>query len=163
MHHDTDVDWLLERCSEATSFTGLLTIAKIELCKFPKGAEIVCGPMSTGGVGSLEENMRVFENTIKTLMQQAAPVFNQIPYQDKMVSLVEEWSAADGSRAGKYCMPILEEFYSPLFETGFIKKAWFIPGWESSIGATWERKKLSSVGVRIYDLGDSWIRKITVP
>jgi hypothetical protein len=122
MHHESDLSLLTGECRKAASFTKLFLIAKAEVCKFPGGAEIVCGPITTGGLGTFEENMRVFENTIKALLRQGRPIFNQLPYQVRMVSLIEEWKNADKFRAGKYCMPLIEDFYLPLFKTGCIRR-----------------------------------------
>lgn len=49
-------------------------------------------------------------------------------------------------------MPILEEFYLPIFSSGRIKEAWFIPGWRTSTGARWEREKLTAFGVQTVDI-----------
>jgi hypothetical protein len=53
---------------------------------------------------------------------------------------------------GSYPMPILEEFYLPLYQSGRIKKFFFVSGWESSFGATWEHDRAKELGIEIHYL-----------
>jgi hypothetical protein len=160
MHHETDIEWLLRECKNADSFAELVPIAIDELKKFADGAEVVCGPITTGGRGSIEANLAVFNGSIRALQQEGRPVFNQVPYEERFFFFKKRWLAADPTRAGQYYMPILEEFYLPIFQTGLIKRGWFIPGWESSFGTRWERKTLPEHGAEIHDLTTDWIDRI---
>lgn len=157
MHHDTDLGALQARCTQTDSFAELVPIALAELEKFVGGCNIVCGPISTGGRGSVEENLKVFFGTIDALRSEGREVFSQKPYEERIFFFRTRWQGEDPSRSGAYCMPILEEFYEPLFKRGIIKDAWFIPGWESSFGARWERKTLTALGVTIHDLTTDWV------
>lgn len=157
MHHETDMHWFIRECAKADSFAELLPIAIAELRKFPAGGEVVCGPISTGGRGSFEANFKVFGGTIKTLLREGRPMFSQVPYEERIMFFKKRWQEADPSRTGQYYIPILEEFYLPIFQTGLIKKGWFIPGWESSFGARWERKTLAEHGAEIHDLTADWV------
>lgn len=156
MHPDTDFEWLVERCNKTDSFDELVIIALEELRKFRHGSEIVCGPISTGGRGSVEANFQVFSATIARLKQEGRPIFSQVPYEER-IFFRNRWRAEDPARANEYHMPILEDFYLPLISSGLIKKCWFIPGWESSFGARWEREHLIQYGADICDLTDDWI------
>ena len=160
MHDKTDLQLFQEKCARADSLQKLYTLAVGESLKFSDGCGIVFGPISTGGRGKIEENIRVFEATIRALQQQGMPIFSQIPYEDQISLLCRQWRDSDPSRAGKYYMPVLDEFYGPLIQTGLIKQSWFIPGWESSYGAKWERKRLEVIGADIHDLSSEWIDKI---
>lgn len=162
MHPDTTIEWLMHECSKTNSFQELVSIALAELNKFPDGAEIVCGPISTGGRGNVDLNLRIFAASIIALQQQGRPMFSQIPYEGKIFHFRNRWYGEDPANAGRYYMPILNEFYLPIFATGRIKKAWFIPGWESSFGSRWEREQLSRHGAEINDLADQWIDTLTV-
>jgi len=75
-----------------------------------------------------------------------------VPYEERILFFRKRWQDSDPENVGKYYMPILEEFYLPIFKEKLIKKAWFIPGWESSQGARWEREKLAEFGAEIVDL-----------
>ncbi|HEX8591422.1 MAG TPA: hypothetical protein VF696_01580 [Candidatus Paceibacterota bacterium] len=157
MHHATDKSWLEAECVKADSFAELVPLALAELKKFPTGAETVCGPISTGGRGSIEENFRVFGATITALTEQGRPIFSQVPYEERIFFFRKRWQDEGPSRAGAYYMPILEEFYHPLLTSGLIRRAWFIPGWESSYGARWERDELTKAGAEIVDLTDEQV------
>ena len=113
MHDKTDLQLFQEKCARADSLQKLYTLAVGESLKFSDGCGIVCGPISTGGRGKIEENIRVFEATIRALQQQGMPIFSQIPYEDQISLLCRQWRDSDPSRAGKYYMPVLDEFYGP--------------------------------------------------
>jgi hypothetical protein len=155
MHHATDRTEYAAKCATATCFADLAAIAIEELQKFPDGADMVCGPISSGGRGSVAENLRVFDAVIAGLVAEGVPLFAQTVYEEKMQELKRK-AIAEGWE-GEYYMPILEEFYLPLFEAGLIKRGWFIPGWNSSIGASWEREQLQALGREIIDLSEERI------
>ena len=158
MHYETDQEeFIRKECAAARSFSELAEVAIRELRKFPAGCEIVCGPISTGGRGSLEANFRVFEASVARLLRESRPIFSQIPYEERIVYLRNQWLAEDPAREGQYCMPILTELYLPLIKRRIIKRAWFIPGWQSSFGTKWEREQLTLHGVEITDLTDEWV------
>ncbi len=157
MHHDTDIAVLRDACANAGSFAALVPIALAELRKFADGADMVCGPISTGGRGSIEANIQVFNATIAALQSEGRPVFNQVPYEEQILRLRTAWQNSSPENAGKYCMPLLNDFYLPIFKSGHFKQGWFIPGWTSSYGASWERRQLSHLGIAITDLTDEWI------
>lgn len=147
---------LAQECAAATSFAELSMIAIRELTLFTGGAEIVCGPISTGGRG-LDNNILVFGRSITRLLEQGKEVFSQVPYEEKIFELRRKWQEVSPENNGKYCLPILEEFYRPLFATHRIRVAWFIPGWESSQGAQWERNELTRLGASVCDLDERWV------
>lgn len=157
MHPNTDIEWLTKECAKTRSLRGLAAIALKELQKFTAGAEMVCGPISTGGRGSAQENLRVFNAAIKALQQNERPIFSQMPYEDCIFLFRKRWQAKDISRANQYYLPILEQFYRPLMRSGILTRGWFIPGWESSLGARWERAELAAAGIEICDLNHAWI------
>lgn len=157
MHHATDPAWLAQECAKANSFAELVPIAMSELHKYAHGVEVVCGPISTGGRGSIDANIAVFTATIAGLREHGRPVFNPVPYEDRIFFFKKRWYESSPENAGKYYMPILEEFYLPLIQTGRIKRGWFIPGWESSFGAQWERQQLTDAGAEIFDITNEWI------
>lgn len=69
MHHQTEAEQFIRQCATADSFAELLPIALKELQKFPHGAEMVCGPISTGGRGNPQANLAVFNATIRRLLR----------------------------------------------------------------------------------------------
>ena len=160
MHYNTDMAWFVNECEKANSFAELIPLALAELDKFPDGAEVVCGPISTGGQGNLEVNFRVFGETISKLIHEGNPIFSQVPYEERIFFFRKRWENASPKNVGQYYMPILEEFYHPLIQSGRIRKGWFIPGWESSFGARWERTHLEEIGAEIVELDEEWVEDI---
>lgn len=158
MHPSTDHALLLEECAAAETFEQLVAIALREARKFPGGCHIVCGPISTGGRGSIDANIKVFASTIDALRSVPYPIFNQVPYEAKISELRLKWIAGDpANRTGQYYTDILTCFYLPLFESGAIVRAWFIPDWASSHGACWERETLGKLSVELTDLNPEWL------
>lgn len=158
MHLRTDVAVLRMVCAKAETFEKLAAIARAELAKFSGDAEIVCGPITTGGRGSIEKNLEVFEAVIGRMLRKGRPLFNQMPYETQLFALRRVWRPQESWMARSWYEPVLEEFYLPLFTAGRIKRAWFIPGWKSSKGAQWERDMLPRHNrVSLVDLTPAWV------
>lgn len=80
-----------------------------------------------------------------------------MPYEERIFFFRNRWRAADASRANQYFMPILEDFYLPVLQSGYIKRGWFIHGWESSFGTRWEREQFTKAGIEVIDIAKEWI------
>ena len=139
----------------ASSFYELAEVA-INIIKRIKegGNEVVqlCGPMSSGGLGNMEDNFTFFREAIKKAREHGLIVFDQTPFQDAMQRLSEH------PVTEFYNMDILEIFYKRLFESGLISKVLFLPKWETSKGACWERDFLSDKPVIIEDYPIDWLK-----
>lgn len=159
MYPMTDHMQLAALCEDADTFGKMAQVMLAELAKFPEGAEIgmAFGPITTGGRGSPEENLRVFEAVIARLRREGRLVFSQMPYEPQLFKLTAAWRQSAPGNSNAYCWPVLKETYLPLFESNRISLAWFIPGWESSQGAAWEREVLMRRDTRIVDLSPSWV------
>jgi hypothetical protein len=122
---------------EAKSFKDLaaLTVAMLE--RRPHSFHMVSGPISTGGVGTRSGNQHVFAAVIERISaRDGLPVFSQIPFEDKILELKNAWFEKNPGES--YCMPVLLDFYEPIFKSGKIAALHFIHGYESSRGAVWE-------------------------
>ena len=102
---------------------------------------MVTGPIGSGGLGSREKNLERFREVIAQKYNEGQPLFDQMPLQDKIKEFYD--------KSGGDKMLILEGLYLPLFKTGKIKKFFFIPGWESSLGAQWEHDRAKELGIEI--------------
>jgi hypothetical protein len=134
----------LEKVNKVISIEELYTIAKKIVTKMPKPIVQVCGPISTGGQGSIEANLNLFNQTILSLQAQDLSVFDQMPFEESMARLSLELRAQ-----GKYDNSILTDFYFPLFESGNISTFYFLPNWQSSVGARAEHQKAEELGIKI--------------
>ena len=125
------------------SYRELTPIGLRVLNRIPGDVVMVCGPISTGGAGSMTENMRVFHDAIERVVQMGEHVFTQLPFEGAMQNIKGKLlPESDG-------LSLLELFYRPLFESGMIKRLYFIPGWEGSFGATWEHTVALELGIKI--------------
>ena len=130
---------LLERVS---SYREMRDIAFRVLQRIPRPTTQVCGPISTGGAGSIEKNVARLGKAIDHLHKNGHNIFNQLPFEDSMqrVRRIE---------GGSYSVTLLEEFYLPIFESTFIQTLYFLPDWQSSRGATWEHDQAERLGLQI--------------
>ncbi len=114
------------------------------------GLGMVCGPISTGGLRSITANLERFALAISTLQSSGWHIFSQMPYETAPHHVRDSTVGP-----GVYDMKLLEEFYLPLFESGFVKRKFFIPGWQSSTGAQWERAHAVRLSIDTIDLGEN--------
>jgi hypothetical protein len=145
-------DGPLDAYAHIESFDALADAAHEKLLLLGRGTGLVSGPITTGGLGSKDENLLLFGHTIDRL-RQTYKLFDQRPFEHAIHRLRVNWVAA--GNAG-YCDPILHVFYRRVIHSGLIGYAFFIPGWESSVGARWEHDELRKAGARIEYLSASW-------
>lgn len=121
---------------------------------FKPGSRIVqiCGPMSTGGKGSLEANMAYFQKAMDVASEKGLHVFDQTPFQDAMIRL-----AAEHEARREYCVEILHVFYRGIFKSGLISELMFLPDWESSVGSRWEREEAAALGIAVSEYPAEWL------
>lgn len=133
--------------------TASIAISILVRMKESNGHQVVtiCGPMSTGGLGNIEANMHRFRQAIDAAQDNGLVVFNQVPFQEAIVRIT---GYKEGS---EYCMDILEIFYRNIFESGYISKTLFLPGWQSSRGASWERELVTSLGIPAEEYPIEWL------
>jgi hypothetical protein len=144
------------RNNNVKSFSELSKIAIQDLRKSGATA-IVCGPITTGGRGNPGENVRAMNAVIIYLKTIGHLVFDQMPYESNLWWLQDRWQQ-QGNEG--YCMPILEEFYLPIYRSGLILLSFFLPDWQTSFGASWERNKFEKLGIPIRDLDEETVDMI---
>jgi hypothetical protein len=146
---------ILKQIRSAINYHDLLSTAMIILRAMHhdhpfKPVTMVCGPISTGGKNSRKENLKVFSVAIDRMSADGMLVFSQMPFEDDMERIFNSSPNLQGLR-------LMEEFYLPILKSGFIKLMVFLPGWEKSIGATWEHEQSKALNIpRIY-LAESYI------
>ncbi|OGZ97459.1 MAG: hypothetical protein A3I44_06175 [Candidatus Sungbacteria bacterium RIFCSPLOWO2_02_FULL_51_17] len=140
---------------EAKTFEELHRIAEDILPLHEQPLGMLCGPISTGGEGSIGANIAIFEKTIAQLLAEGRRLFNQVPFEEPMHRIM-------GADDGYYRGPdqLLENFYLPIFESGVIKYFWFLPTWESSYGARWERRNAERLEIPYETLTAEWYERV---
>lgn len=127
----------------ASTYKDLFIIAEDVLRKMPPPVGQVCGPISTGGTGSVEKNLKRLEKTILDLQQQGIEIFDQVLFEIPM-QRIKNLRESDG-----YDDSLLHDFYMPIFESKLVHKLYFLPDWESSTGAKWEHAQALRLGLDI--------------
>jgi len=70
-----------KRSDIAKTYGGLAPIALDILGSMPNPIGQVCGPLTSGGKGSIEANLKVFDQTIRKLQGNGKIIFNQLPFE----------------------------------------------------------------------------------
>ena len=143
------------RLNQAETFEELADIAidiLSQMSKENKPIVEICGPISTGGLGNIKDNLDRFEKAIKIAEQKGMYVFRQTIFEKAMEKIAPKYPVTDG-----YHLDILEIFYRRVFSSGYIKIAMFLPDWESSKGARWERNIVYELGLEIREYPEDWL------
>lgn len=127
---------------EAQSFKELLPVALAIISRMPKPVGQICGPISSGGKGSIEQNLAAINEVISTLTAQGKSIFDQVPFEGPMQRI-------KGLNNHSNNLRLLEDFYLPLFTFGSIQILYFLPDWQSSHGARWEHEQALRLGISI--------------
>lgn len=132
--------------SKAMSFKDVAKIYLNVMNHMPKNIHAVSGPMTTGGVGVREDNIKIFKSITEILSEDMKlNIISWIPFEFNIRKLLDKWIETNGKNA--YCTPILEEFYRTVYASGKVTKVHFIHGWESSTGARWEHDLCEKLGI----------------
>lgn len=154
---------------QTKSLEGLLDIALKMLRKmstsYSRPVEIVCGPISTGGIltnegtADIQANKIRFYKTVKKLQKEGLNVFDQMVFHEAM----EKIFVSSGLTSPEFNKKLLHEFYLQIFESGFIKKKNFIHDWKSSWGANFEHNQAEKLGIEIMYLPKDFVDNKKVP
>ncbi len=125
------------------TYADMKEIALQMLKDLPQPVVQLCGPLTTGGRGSFEANIEMFNEGIQFLAKQDKTIFDQRPFEIPMQKL-----KAVRKDSG-YAYELLNEFYLPIFESGYVKELYFLPGWENSVGACWEHEQAQRLEITI--------------
>ncbi len=144
---------------KATTFTevGDVMISVLdEMHQKDPGTPIwqVCGPISTGGLGSVELNLLRLERAVHCVRSQGFRVFNQLPTESALGRLLLEWKKRNPPDA--YPTELLDDCYGRLFRTGKIYGLQFVDDWKSSRGSIWEYKLAIELNMEVEYLPIGW-------
>lgn len=130
----------------AKTFSELTVIAKIILKRMQKEKKPimqVCGPIATGGHGSIEENLKEFEKAIIFLRSTGLVIFDQMPFEGPMQKIKKTMSMGEAHKQ------IMDDFYLPLMQEGYIARYFFLHNWETSKGSKIEYERAPKYGIAV--------------
>lgn len=116
--------------------------ALVAISKMPTPVILFSGPISTGGFGSVADNIECLLSFISESLKEGISVFNQIVYEKRLDCILKDHK--------DYDYPLLNYFYRPILKSGKINGLIFLPLWQSSIGSTWEHNFATSIGIPIF-------------
>lgn len=152
---ECDRQELTHEAEHASDFKGLLKIAIRIITRMPRkeGACVaqVCGPISSGGYGSVEKNLAMMDKVIRSFADKGFCVFNQIPFERPMQQIKSRLHEQNPDK--NVGLQLLEEFYLPLFEQRHVTQLIFMWHYHTSMGACWEHVQGSRLGLSIIHTG----------
>lgn len=137
--------WTIEdrdTLKRAKKYPELSEVALRILRRMPQPIGQVCGPITSGGVGKIDGNLAIFRATVERLIAHGKNIFDQLPFEPHLFR-IRESEYHNGE------LQLLEEFYGPIFGSGLVTTLYFIQGWESSFGASWEHNEAKRLKIKI--------------
>lgn len=132
-----------ELLQEAKSIADIYAIAEAILARMPDNLVQVCGPITNGGRGSIEENLQALNEMIAQLQSEGVQIFDQVPYEE---SIHRVRNTPEFMQTYEH---VLSDFYERLFLSGKVAGMYFLSGWESTRGAMWEHENVKEYGFEI--------------
>ena len=117
-------------------------IEKIKAMKQP--VVRVCGPLTSDGPEGYAGNARRLEQAVEILKSKGMSVWSVNGGEQK----IKERQCSHSS--------VCNYFHGPILESGLIQKAYFLPHWEESKGALFERETAEKVGIIIQEFPEEW-------
>lgn len=151
-------DWVRSKAIKAPTLKALTERALADLVAMGGDVALVCGPISSGGLGDVDRNLDVFNATIASLRRSDPAVFDTLPFEAGILDLRNAWEADPAHAGQSFATALMTEFYRPICEHSALTHAYFIPGWEASFGSTLQRGMLIALKRRIIDLPADWPR-----
>lgn len=109
----------------------------------------VCGPITTGGLGSTELNYALMRRAVAHLREEGYTVLDQTPLRPHVERLYRRWR--EMFPHAPYCYEILDEIYAPTIDSGYVEVYHFIPKWNESTGSVWEFRRVHRLGRKAQD------------
>lgn len=132
----------IARMSSCQTYEELHEVAFAVFSRIDGEASMICGPITSGGLGCPRENLRVFELATRLVAKHEPSLFTQLPFENAMARIRAE------GRHYKGDLHLLEAFYLPLFRSRKMQKLFFLPHWETSRGTLWEHRQAEELGIR---------------
>lgn len=127
-----------------------------ELCKYygVKNLFQICGPVSSGGLGTPEKNLEHLQAVAAKCEQAGLPIFNQAVFEPILGLAHQRWPAIKATTYTNrdYVEEILILVYNIIFASGLIGGLALLPNAETSRGARWEFRMGKHFDLRIIPL-----------
>lgn len=147
----------ISKAAEASELAhlGILAVEIAEM--MPKPLFMISGPMTTGGMGEYAKNMILFQHAIDEAVRAGVHVFNQTMLDEHLQRLVRAWYIQNPT--AEYCDGVLTDVYETLMQSGHLMGVYFLPDWQTSRGARWEREAGERLGLQQQDYPHEWYTK----
>ena len=132
-----------EKVRRATTILELFEVAHDVISRMGDPVAQVCGPLTSGGRESVTKNLSFLNEIIDGLQKENIFVFDQMPFEEAFHRIANSTTYTENHGN------ILRDFYDPIFTLGKIKTLYFVEGWESSKGATWEHTRGLELGMNL--------------
>lgn len=144
---------------QAQTIAQLVQAARIILAQMDE-PQIVIGPMTTGGKGNLDDNLRYHDAAVTIGQHYGWPIFHQGLFRESLARIIPGFQEAQQTDLGRIATrrEIVTGFFRPLFEEEAISQLLCLPDWQSSVGATMEVRLAYGLGrPLVQDFPRSWI------
>ena len=142
---------ILDAINQASSFKELFAIA-LKVIEQMNGQIVgICSPVSTKKNES--DDFTVFNKTTNAFESAGVVVFNEIPFQEKIVELKNKWFTENPEKM--YCDSLIADFYKPILTTGKIIRLYELSAYEHPYLQYWEdlEAHLLHIPTTVFPLG----------
>ncbi len=134
----------------ANSFKELSLPAEVVIKRMGNNVVGLCDHFSTT---DKKDNTLIFNTTTEKLIEAGVLLFNEIPFEKKILDLRNKWSL---NKVGTSCGPLREDFFRPLLKSGKIKTLLFLPNWELTYDSYWQNYEAMQNKISIVYLPYDW-------
>ena len=92
-------DWVRSKAIKAPTLQALTERALADLVSMGGDVALVCGPISSGGLGDVDMNLDVFNATIASLRRHDPAIFDTLPFEAGIIALKNDFEANPPTRA----------------------------------------------------------------
>lgn len=139
----------IEKIRDTSTIEEILELSLGALRRIPSPVGMVCGPVSTGGLGSIEKNIQSLDEAITNFELHKIHVFDQSVLESGIRRLRRAFSEKERLSEKQVNLRILTELYLPILESGLVQTLYFLPDWETSFGARWEHEHAKRLRLNI--------------
>ena len=124
-------------------------IALKVLRRMARPVAMVCGPLTTGS-GRYARNLVRLRFAVVKLRRRGISVFDSSIFEESIRQF------AKGATPQERSLYAFQNFYGLILRTGRIRKLYFLPDWEKSVGAVWMRRCARRLGLAIEDVEEGF-------